>query len=133
MSRSGYSDDYEDNWRYICWRGAVASAIKGYKGQRFFKELLEALENMPNKRLISDSLVEDGEFCTLGVLGNKRGINIENLDPEDSETVANTFKIADALAREVVFINDEYGNCDETPEERYCRVIEWVRKQIIND
>jgi hypothetical protein len=37
MSRSGYSDDLE-NWSLIRWRGAVASAIRGRRGQAFLRE-----------------------------------------------------------------------------------------------
>jgi hypothetical protein len=37
MSRSGYSDDYGDDepWQLIMWRGAVASAFRGRRGQPF--------------------------------------------------------------------------------------------------
>lgn len=33
MSRSGYTDDC-DGWQLIMYRGAVASAIRGARGQR---------------------------------------------------------------------------------------------------
>lgn len=50
MSRSGYSDDYDfDNWQLIRWRGAVNSAINGRRGQAFLKELLTAIEALPEK------------------------------------------------------------------------------------
>ncbi len=132
MSRSGYIDDCDNNWAHICWRGAVASAIKGKRGQTFFKELLAALDAMPEKRLIADELVADGEFCTLGVLGAARGIDMTELDPEDPDAVAGQFNIAAALAQEVVYMNDEYGSYwgNETPEERWKRMREWIASQI---
>lgn len=43
MSRSGYNDYSIDNWDLIRWRGQVASAIKGKRGQAFLRELIEAL------------------------------------------------------------------------------------------
>ena len=43
MSRSGYSDDC-DTWPLICWRGAVASALRGRRGQQFLIELRDALD-----------------------------------------------------------------------------------------
>jgi hypothetical protein len=46
MSRSGYSDDHSE-WDLIRWRGAVASAIRGKRGQAFLRELLVALDAMP--------------------------------------------------------------------------------------
>lgn len=142
MSRSGYCDDVEDNWRHICWRGAVASAIKGKRGQAMLIELRDALDAMPNKRLVADELQADGEFCTLGVLGAKRGIDMADIDPGCAETVANVFGIADAMAREIVYENDEYGGdwqwvdgerkyVKESPEHRFQRMRAWVDSQIV--
>jgi hypothetical protein len=47
MSRSQYIDDCDDNWQLIRWRGMVASAIRGKRGQQFLKDLLAALDAMP--------------------------------------------------------------------------------------
>ena len=129
MSRANYSEDLE-NWDLIRWRGQVASAIRGKRGQKFLTELLEALDAMPEKRLIRDDLQnEDGEVCAIGALGLKRGINLQKLDPEDPDQVAAAFDIAEQLSREVVYMNDEY--CDrETPEERWKGMRAWVAKQI---
>lgn len=129
MSRSGYSDGCE-NWSLICWRGAVNSAIKGARGQAFLIELRDALEAMPEKRLVSDVLEADGEFCTIGVLGAKRGINMEALDPDDREEVAGAFGIAPALAAEIVYMNDEGSWQAETPEQRWARMHKWVEENI---
>lgn len=129
MSRSGYCDDL-DNWSLIRWRGAVSSATKGRRGQAFFKELLEALDAMPEKKLIADELEAEGAFCTIGVLGHKRGINMAEIDPDDPEHVAAEFDIAAALAQEVVYMNDECCYHNETPEQRWLRMRNWVAKQI---
>lgn len=130
MSRSGYSDDCEN---LGLWRGAVSKAINGKRGQTLLKDLLKALDEMPEKRLIRMNLkTETGEFCTLGVLGAKRGINMEEIDPEDSETVANEFNIADAMAKEIVYMNDEhYDNC--SPEERWVKMRNWIFLNIKDD
>jgi hypothetical protein len=134
MSRSGYSDDI-DNWQAICWRGAVASATKGRRGQAFFKELLEALDNMPVKRLITDELEVEGGYCTLGVIGKSRGIDMKNIDPEDPAQVSKNFDIAEALAQEIVFMNDEHDGYfrEESPEKRWERMRKWVDSQITNN
>lgn len=132
MSRSGYTDDIEDYWAYIRWRGAVNSSIRGKRGQAFLKELLEALDAMPKKRLIADELQDiTGNYCALGILGSKRGLDIANIDPEDSQQVAKAFGIANSLVKEVVFINDEGSR--ETPEQRWKRVREWVAENIEAD
>ena len=134
MSRSGYSDDGDgDGWSLIRWRGAVSSASRGRRGQSFFKELLAALDEMPNKRLIADELIESGEVCAIGALGLKRSIDMKEIDPEDPDTVANKFNIAPALAREVVFMNDEGHWNTESPEERFVRVRSWVEEQILKE
>jgi len=107
MSRSGYCDDL-DNWDLIRWRGAVASAIRGARGQAMLRELRDALDALPEKRLAADSLVTaDGECCALGSLGVARGMDLEPIDPDDREGVAAAFGVAEALAAEIMFLNDE--------------------------
>jgi hypothetical protein len=59
MSRSGYHDD-GGGWSLICWRGAVAAAMRGKRGQAFLKEMLAAFDAMPEKRLVAGRLVFDG-------------------------------------------------------------------------
>lgn len=111
MSRSGYTDDFGDDDPLALgrWRGAVNSAMRGKRGQQTLREILAALDAMPVKALAAESLVtEEGEFCTLGVLGAQRGIDLDKLDPEDPEAVAEAFGIAPALVREIVYLNDEY-------------------------
>ena len=108
MSRSGYSDDV-NGWDLVRWRGAVNSAVRGKRGQAVLRELLAALEAMPEKRLARDSLVSaDGEFCTLGALGHARGLDMSLIDPDDREQVAQAFGIAEAMAAEIMFLNDNF-------------------------
>lgn len=141
MSRSGYCDDVEDNWRHICWRGAVTSAIKGKRGQAFLMELAAAMDAMPVKRLVTEELQADGEFCTLGVVGAARNLDMSVIDPDDAEVVAEKFGLAEAMVREIVYENDEYFGSykwvdgerkyvSETPEERWTRMRKWVDSQI---
>lgn len=129
MSRSGYSDDL-DTWDMIRWRGQVASAIRGQRGQQLLRELAEAMDAMPDKRLIANELECEGSYCALGVVGHARGIDMRSIDPEDSEEVASVFNIARQLAKEIVFINDEAGYWQETPERRWARVRQWVDSKI---
>lgn len=108
MSRSGYIDEGDNDWRWVMWRGAVNSAIRGKRGQAFLRELIAALDAMPEKRLAAESLVTtDGEYCALGVVGAARGIDLESLDPDDWEQVAKAFGLADAMVREIVYENDD--------------------------
>lgn len=128
MSRSGYCDDMDDTWAHICWRGAVASAIKGNRGQAFLVELAGLMDAMPDKRLVAGVLEADGQFCTLGVVAAARGVTVNDL--EDAEEAAQKLGIATSMAREIVFMNDEASWGVETPERRWARMREWITEQI---
>lgn len=129
MSRSGYSDNIE-HWDLIRWRGAVASAIRGARGQAFLKEMLAALDAMPEKKLVAGELQKDGNVCAIGAVGRARGIDMGPIDPEDRDTVAGVFGIASALTAEIVYENDEGVWHVETPERRWSRMREWVLANI---
>ena len=129
MSRSGYVDDC-DEWALIRWRGAVASAIRGKRGQALLREMLVALDAMPEKELISDELIQDGDVCALGVVGIARGLDMAKVDPEEYEQVANLFGISVALVREIESENDEGAFYGETPEQRWARMRKWVVSKI---
>lgn len=123
MSRSGYSEDCD----YIqLWRNNVEKTIAGKRGQAFLLELVQALEAMPEKKLIRNSLEECGEVCALGAVGLKRGIDMTHLDPEEPEQVGKIFGISTMLAQEIVYENDERGY-RQTPEERWVRMHGWAK------
>lgn len=133
MSRHGYSDDI-DQWDLIRWRGQVASAIRGKRGQRLLIDLVQALDAMPEKALIAEKLIDhedDDAVCALGAVGIKRGLVMEQIDPEEYEEVAEAFDIAPQLAREITFINDEWGYSSETPQQRWERVRAWAVNNIL--
>jgi hypothetical protein len=158
MSRSGYCEDMDDQWAHIRWRGAVTSAIRGRRGQAFLREMLAALDAMPEKRLVAGALVfegvpevpwdprpdEDiivgadqlvtgegesvrvGDVCALGCLGRARGAKMDGVDAHDPPQVSRLFGISEALAREIVFVNDEDWWRESTPENRFKRVHAWI-------
>jgi len=128
MSRSGYSEDL-DNWDLIRWRGRVASAIRGKRGQQFLNDLAVALDALPEKSLIAEELESDGAVCAIGSLGRARGLDMSKIDPEEPEQVAGAFGIATCLAQEVAYENDE-GAYRETPEQRWTRMRAWVERNI---
>lgn len=120
MSRSGYTDDYDEDGTGGLWRGAVTSAIKGKRGQAALVALAEAMDAMPVKTLAAESLVNaDGEFCTLGVLGAARGMDMSDIDPDDWDQVAKAFGLAPAMVREIVYENDEH-----------CDGMKWARWEV---
>lgn len=143
MGRAGYTDDMDDDlWMYIRWRGAVKAALRGKRGQLFLREMLAALDALSAPRLIKDNLVDKNMgYCAIGAVGLARGCNLMDMDClsvlEDNEGTAKLFGIAEAMVREIEFINDECdepwthpGRHEDTPEERFIRVRRWVVSQI---
>lgn len=128
MSRSGYVDDMDDQWAHIRWRGAVASAMNGKRGQEFLREMLAALDALPEKKLITHELEHNGSVCAIGAVGQARGVDMSKIDPEDYSRVAGAFGIAEAMAQEIVYMNDEAfaGYWCKTPEERFQKMRAWI-------
>ncbi len=89
-NRIPYSDDL-DLWTLLRYRGAVASAIRGRRGQLFLQELACLLDAMPlnRRRLIRHDLEhplgEDApagcRFCTIALALHARGH--DTLSPRD--------------------------------------------------
>ena len=132
MSRSGYVDDFDNEWQLIRWRGAVASAIRGKRGQAFLREMLAALDAIPTKQLLSHELDTLQGCCALGAVGRQRHMEMSRIDPEDRDTVAGAFAIPFSLACEIMYENDEGGGYwrNETPKQRWVRVRRWVESKL---
>jgi hypothetical protein len=132
MSRSGYSDEgCDSDPDFNLWQGAVARAIKGRRGQAFLRELIEALDALPTKRLITGGLECDGEFCALGAVGHARGLDMGPLKLWDDENpspekIGEAFGIARSMAAEVMYENDEGGYSRETAEMLWTRMRGWA-------
>jgi len=131
MSRANYTDDMDDGWAWIRWRGAVASAVNGRRGQALLRELLAALDAMPEKSLIADALTTpEGEMCALGVVGTARGVDLSDIDPDEPWEVSRALDIAEALAQEIAFENDD-GPYLEEPSHRWRRMRAWTERNIL--
>lgn len=90
---------------------------------------------MPVKELIENTFRSEQGFCTLGVIGAARGIDMPEIKDEDDwdwhdmrETATHLLKIPDALAAEIMYMNDEGGWYSETPAERWKRMHAWLTK-----
>jgi hypothetical protein len=131
MSRSGYSDDLEENLLNL-YRGNVDRAIKGKRGQSFLKELAKALDEMPEKRLIRNELISEAGVCAIGSFCKAHGLDVSKVDECDPQEVGDLVGIARPLAAEIAYLNDDHENYrfyQETPEQRWSRMREWVRDQ----
>lgn len=132
MSRSGYHD-YEcdrDEGMLNLYRGAVESAIRGKRGQRLLRDLRDALLAMPERRLIAHEFVDNGQYCALGVLGAQRGLPVETMDFDAPAFVGQKFDIAESMAREIAWANDEGPSWGCTPEQRWRSVMAWVLENL---
>jgi hypothetical protein len=141
MSRSGYIDDFDGDYLQLGrWRGRVKSAIRGKRGQAFLRELAAAMDAMPEKKLIANELINEvGECCTIGVVCKARGIDVSKIDYEDGKQVGAAVGIAESMAREIEYENDEHLGVyspdehrflPETPEQRWTRMRKWVEEKL---
>jgi hypothetical protein len=148
VSRSGLSEnDGDDNWNFIRYRGQVASAIRGKRGQAFLRELRAALLTMPKKELLNGGFSRGGEVCALGSVALRRKLKagiaretaLKQLEAEFPEEnnyscagdVAPKFGIADVLAAEIMWTNDSEYGADQSPKGRWKAMYRWVRENIV--
>lgn len=145
MSRADYSEDYGDDPLAVGrWRAAVRRATRGKRGQALLREMRDALDAMPVKELVAETLANDqGECCAMGAAALTRvkdgRVSIDQVlevDPEDSDQVARLMNAAPALVREIAYHNDEVfpwraGDSGETDEQcRWRQMRAWVASQI---
>jgi hypothetical protein len=129
MSRSGYTEDCDGN--YNLYRGSVARALSGKRGQSFLREMATALDAMPVKELVAGEIVRDSEHvCAMGSVAVARKLDVSDLDVEDAYFIAKRFGIAESMAREIAYHNDEGGVKNETPALRWKRMREWIDAQL---
>jgi len=139
MSRSGYTDDYDGDCEdgLALFRGRVANAIKGERGQAFLRELVAALDAMPVKELAADVLVADGQCCAIGAVAIARGYDPATLPThdaicDDAEPLANIMGISETLTREIMFWNDDDDRYRSavTDATRWTRMRRWAVENL---
>jgi hypothetical protein len=110
--------------KYMSNRGAIASAIRGKRGQAFLKEMLEAMDALPEKKLIAYEFINCyGQVCALGsVMIRRHGFGTFK------ETAASYLGISRALVEEIIHINNSCK--DESDEDRFVRVRRWTNRNI---
>lgn len=132
MSRSGYDEgDYNPALANL-WQGNLRRAIAGKRGQAFFRELIAALDALPEKKLVAGDLEYQGQYCALGALGKARGMDVAGIDPYDDVGIARKFDIPRHIACETMHVNDDYDTYwgAATPEDRFDRVRRWAVENL---
>ncbi len=141
MSRAGYTDEFDERYpnATALYRQRVRNAVRGKRGQAFLRELGDALDAMPEKKLAARTVAKDGDCCALGCVALRRGVDLAPItytDADDEECdgdwttewLRDQLGIPDCLAREIVYENDECGPAGETPAQRWVRVRSLVAK-----
>lgn len=148
--RISYSDDEQYPGQFELWQANCDRSLAGKKGQAALRELEQALIALSNKRLIIYQLEDaEGEVCPIGALMKYRGLSQDTIkaDPEcEMEEVGVELGMPRLVAWKIVELNDieldmhwikglasvSEGNrrVEYTPEERYERVLAWVRQRI---
>jgi hypothetical protein len=131
---------------------SVENAIKGTRGQTLLREIEEALLMLPDKRLLSYTVCEDGKVCTLGAVAILRAMKqgktfgmaameledaaVKRGQGHDDEGKDRTFRflkklldVKGCLAWTLVYENDEHSDSGRT--RRYDYMLKWVQDRII--
>jgi hypothetical protein len=124
--------------KYELWYANLRRTMLSARGQAFLRELLEALDALPQKRLIPGALQQGGEVCAIGAVGLKRGMDLTALDSHEQNEIAHAFGVSSMMVQEIAYWNDQGmeaclveltdggGFNENTPEDRFGFVRAWV-------
>lgn len=155
--RLNYSDEEERPGQFALWDANCRRSLKGKAGQIALREFEAALLALSDKRLIHGALTDDhGGVCAIACYAKYKGVDIAQFDPEDeSDAVGVAAGMPRLVAWEVVALNDMHLDTvwevadgplnrwdatykggiplirNMTPEERYDKVLAWVRAHIL--
>ena len=140
MSRLYQNDCDFDPWMEGQQAGALRSAIRGNRGQRFLRDLVAGLDALPEPKLSAGALEDEetGCCCAFGAVRRYRGADAVPLyfDPREEDLdpphFAEPFDVAKALAWEVVEANENWStsNCEATMRQRWAHVRAWATRHL---
>jgi hypothetical protein len=140
MTRLYYDDDLDPSREGLV-AGALRSAVRGKRGQRFIRDLVQALDALPSPELAAGALEdEDTECCcAFGAVRRFRGSDAVPLwfDPMEEDLtpdhLAEPFNVSETLAWAVVQVNEDgmTGNDVSTRRHRWNVVKDWAIRQLI--
>lgn len=159
MSRfHGEDDDYGDRPPPQLFERAIENCLNGRRGQAILRELRDALLAMPEKRLIENYLMYEGQVCALGALARYRvetgGLQLKGYFGKDSlvqgvpelekfvdgeDSAFGTMEFGEAMGLPLALVvaisyeNDDapyYKDRQHDEERRYQHVLHWVESRI---
>lgn len=103
------------------------------EGQKFMRELITALDALPEKRLITDLLSDGSDCCALGAVGRLRGVTRDEMYKigDDGRRARDLLCITRELADSVTAENDYFGELGTTPRERWQHMRAWAESQLM--
>lgn len=154
--RINYSDEEDFPGQFALFEANCRRSMRGKAGQRELRELEASLLALPEKRLIKDALTDDGGgVCAIACYARHKGVDVLKCDPEDeSDEVGIEAGMPRLVAWSVVGQNDIHLDTvwevadgplnrwgatyhggialvrDMTPEERYEKMLAWVRAHL---
>lgn len=154
--RLNYSDDEDYPGQFNIFQANCRRSLRGKAGQRELRELEAALLALPTKRLIHGALTDDdGGVCAIACYAKHKGVDLSTFDPDAnySDEVGIAGGMPRLVAWKVVEQNDFqidgrwiraegpainiWGHrgpdsvwMEYTPEERYEKVLAWVRSEL---
>jgi hypothetical protein len=141
MTRLHYYDDDSDPSQEGLAAGALRSAIRGKRGQRFIRDLVQALDALPLPELAAGALEDEetGCCCAFGAVRRFRGADAvplwfhpmeEDMNPDN---LVEPFNVSKTLAWSVVQANEDgmIGNDKSTRRLRWKQVRDWAVRQLI--
>ena len=138
MSRTweGESDNPLDWGRY---EAAKRSTLRGKRGQVFLRELVAALDALPQPELSEGALGDrrTGCVCALGAVALAQGESFADLAQDDGnwspDEAAEWYSISPTLANEIISANDGWrdGNTVDVRRSRWRHVRAWAVRHLI--
>ena len=135
MSRLYCDNDWEP-WMGGQQAGALRSAVRGRRGQRFLQDLIDALDALPVPELSAGALEDEetGCCCAFGAVRRHRGAEAVPLgfDPMDEDQtpdgLTEPFDVSRTLAWAVVQANEECStsNTPDARRRRFQEVRRWA-------
>lgn len=143
--------DYDHPGQWALWENALWRAINGRRGQQVLRDLEQALLELPEKALMEGGLSDGKRVCAVGAYVAKKRVDAgEDRDavlqdmivPVDEwghfdgwETEEKTISKGQRAGMQLTMIVAVAGLNDDlykaTPEQRYEKVLSWVRERIL--
>lgn len=112
--------------------------MRSERGQRFLRDLRDALDAMPQKRLVALKYkTSDGEYCAVGCVAEARGVDLSTVVDHTGDDAVDCFSVTlpfhlNVNGNVVAWIEAENDRTasTESPEDRWRRMRAWVEKYI---